>query len=411
MENAKSTFTILFVAQKGKLKANGKAPILARVTVNGEMVHLATRLDVEPERWSGKDCRCPGKSAEDKYINEMLDNFRNVIKNKYNELFFKGEKITASRLKSILTSQDSEGMKKLLALFDEYNEDYKKLVGKETTHKTYTRYVLCRRRLAEFMATKKLNDILLTDINKKFIDDFFSYLRTNDGKNGHNYHMKMIQRFRTVFNVARNNGWVQTDPFASFKMSMEQTHRQCLTIEELTTLMQKELVSERLASIRDIFVFSCYTGLSYIDVKELQKADIIEHDGKLWIDRNRIKTGNEFNVPLLDIPLAILDKYADMSSKGRLLKIPANQKVNDYLKEIAAMCGIEKPLTFHIARHTFATTVTLENGVPLETVQKMLGHKTIRTTQIYAKMTKRRIGNDMSLLANVLENGPQLAIQ
>lgn len=384
---------------------------MARVTVNGEMVHLATRLDVEPERWSGKDCRCPGKSAEDKYINEMLDNFRNVIKNKYNELFFKGEKITASRLKSILTSQDSEGMKKLLALFDEYNEDYKKLVGKETTHKTYTRYVLCRRRLAEFMATKKLNDILLTDINKKFIDDFFSYLRTNDGKNGHNYHMKMIQRFRTVFNVARNNGWVQTDPFASFKMSMEQTHRQCLTIEELTTLMQKELVSERLASIRDIFVFSCYTGLSYIDVKELQKADIIEHDGKLWIDRNRIKTGNEFNVPLLDIPLAILDKYADMSSKGRLLKIPANQKVNDYLKEIAAMCGIEKPLTFHIARHTFATTVTLENGVPLETVQKMLGHKTIRTTQIYAKMTKRRIGNDMSLLANVLENGPQLAIQ
>lgn len=411
MENAKSTFTILFVAQKGKLKANGKAPILARVTVNGEMVHLATRLDVEPERWSGKDCRCPGKSAEDKYINEMLDNFRNVIKNKYNELFFKGEKITASRLKSILTSQDSEGMKKLLALFDEYNEDYKKLVGKETTHKTYTRYVLCRRRLAEFMASKKMNDVLLTDINKKFIDDFFSYLRTNDGKNGHNYHMKMIQRFRTVFNVAKNNGWVQTDPFASFKMSMEQTHRQCLTIEELTTLMQKELVSERLASIRDIFVFSCYTGLSYIDVKELQKADIIEHDGKLWIDRNRIKTGNVFNVPLLDIPLAILEKYADMSSKGRLLTIPANQKVNDYLKEIAAMCGIEKPLTFHIARHTFATTVTLENGVPLETVQKMLGHKTIRTTQIYAKMTKRRIGNDMSLLANVLENGPQLAIQ
>ncbi len=164
------------------------------------------------------------------------------------------------------------------------------------------------------------------------------------------------------------------------------------------------------AKLRNLFVFSCYTGLSYADVQHLQKSDIVRgYDGKLWIDRQRIKTGNEFNVPLLDIPLAILEKYADTSSKDRLLDIPSNQKVNDYLKELAAMCGIEKPLTFHVARHTFATTVTLENGVALETVQKMLGHKTIRTTQIYAKMTKRRIGADMSNLANVLGQGARAA--
>ena len=144
----KSTFTILFVAQKGKLKANGNAPVLARVTVNGEMFHLATRIDVDPERWNGKECNTPGKTAEDKYVNEMLDNFRNVIKNKYNELFFKGEVITATRLKSILTFQNPE-VKKLLLLFDDYNTDYEKLIGKETSYKTYTRYVLCRRRLAE----------------------------------------------------------------------------------------------------------------------------------------------------------------------------------------------------------------------------------------------------------------------
>ena len=399
----KSTFSILFVAQRGKLKANGKAPIMARITVNRESVSLATRLDVDPARWSGKECRAMGKSSEDKYINEMLEKFRTVIRNRYDELFFRGETITASRLKAILTSQNIE-VKKLLRLFDDFNEDYQKLVGKETSHKTYTRYLLCRRRLAEFMQAKyNVRDILLSDINPKFINDFYIWLRSEDGDNGHNYHMKMIQRFRTVFKVAKDNGWVATDPFGSFKMKMEQTNRQCLTPDELKTVMNKKLPSERLEQVRDLFIFSCYTGLSYTDVQHLEKGDIVrDNAGKLWIDRERLKTGNEFNVPLLDIPLAILEKHADYSSKDRLLDIPSNQKVNDYLKEIAALCGIEKPVTFHLARHTFATTVTLENGVALETVQKMLGHKTIRTTQIYAKMTKHRIGTDMSALASKL---------
>ncbi|WP_279070697.1 site-specific integrase [Alistipes timonensis] len=407
----KSTFSILFVAQKGKLKANGKAPILARVTVNGEMVHLATRIDVDPDRWLGKECRTPGRSAEDKYINEMLDNYRNVIKNKYNELFFRGEAITAMRLKSILTSRSDEA-KRLLVLFDEFNEDYRALIGKETTHKTYTRYLLTRRRLAEFMAAKyKIKDILLSDINTKFINDFYIYLRTVDGKNGHNYHMKMIQRFRTVFKTAKDNGWVTADPFGGFKISMEETHREHLTIDELEVLMSKKMTSERLQRVKDIFVFSCFTGLAYTDVRGLKKSEVVMgNDGRLWIDTRRDKTKVAVYVPLLDIPRAILEKYADQTSHDRLLSIPANQKVNDYLKEIAAICGIDKNLTFHIARHTFATTVTLENGVALETVQKMLGHKNIRTTQVYAKMTKRRIGMEMESLAGVLDKGLQPAI-
>lgn len=407
----KSTFSILFVAQKGKLKANGKAPILARVTVNGEMVHLATRIDVDPDRWLGKECRTPGRSAEDKYINEVLDNYRNVIKNKYNELFFRGEAITAMRLKSILTSRSDEA-KRLLVLFDEFNEDYRALVGKETTHKTYTRYLLTRRRLAEFMAAKyKIRDILLSDINTKFINDFYIYLRTVDGKNGHNYHMKMIQRFRTVFKTAKDNGWVTADPFGGFKISMEETHREHLTIDQLGVLVSKEMTSERLQRVKDIFVFSCFTGLAYTDVRGLKKSEVVMgNDGRLWIDTRRDKTKVAVYVPLLDIPRAILEKYADQTSHDRLLSIPANQKVNDYLKEIAAICGIDKNLTFHIARHTFATTVTLENGVALETVQKMLGHKNIRTTQVYAKMTKRRIGMEMESLAGVLDKGLQPAI-
>ncbi len=391
----KSTFSILFVAQKGKLKANGKAPILARVTVNGEMVHLVTRIDVDPDRLLGKECRTPGRSAEDKYINEMLDNYRNVIKNKYNELFFRGEAITAMRLKSILTSRSDEA-KRLLVLFDEFNEDYRALVGKETTHKTYTRYLLTRRRLAEFMAAKyKIKDILLSDINTKFINDFYIYLRTVDGKNGHNYHMKMIQRLRTVFKTAKDNGWVTADPFGGFKISMEETHREHLTIDELGVLMSKEMTSERLQRVKDIFVFSCFTGLAYTDVRGLKKSEVVMgNDGRLWIDTRRDKPKVAVYVPLLDIPRAILEKYADQTSHDRLLSIPANQKVNDYLKEIAAICGIDKNLTFHQSRHTFATHLG-QSGVQLTTIQKLLGHQKLQTTQIYSEVDRKAITNDL----------------
>lgn len=401
--NNKSTFSILFVAQKGKLKANGKAPILARVTVNGEMVHLATRLDVDPDRWLGKECRTLGKSAEDKYINEALDNYRNVIRNKYNELFFRGEAITAMRLKSILTSRSDEA-KRLLVLFDEFNEDYKALVGKETTHKTYTRYLLARRRLAEFMAAKyKVKDILLTDINTKFINDFYIYLRTVDGKNGHNYHMKMIQRFRTVFKTAKDNGWVQTDPFGGFKISMEETHREHLTIDELGALMSKEMTSERLQRVKDIFVFSCFTGLAYTDVRGLKKSEVVMgNDGRLWIDTRRDKTKVAVYVPLLDIPRAILERYADTTSHDRLLSIPANQKVNDYLKEIAAICGIDKNLTFHTARHTFATMM-LTLGADLYTTSKLLGHADVKMTQVYAKIINQKKDDAVNLVNGLFD--------
>ena len=282
MKAEKSTFSILFVAQKGKLKSDGKAPIFARVTINGEMIHLSTRTNVEPSRWLSKEGRTPGASKEDRAINETLDNFRTLIHGKYNEFFFKGEVITAARLKAILTSQSSE-IKRLLQLFDDFNADYEKLVGSETSYKTYTRYLLTRRRLAEFMEAKyRINDILLTDINPKFINDFYIYLRTTDGQNGHNYHMKMIQRFRTIYKVAQDNGWVTVNPFGGFKIKMEDTHRDCLTLEELALIRDKKLMSERLEKVRDLFVFSCYTGLSYADVQHLQKSDIVRgYDGKL----------------------------------------------------------------------------------------------------------------------------------
>ncbi len=407
MESEKSTFAVLFVAQKGKCNAAGKAPVMARISVNGERVHLATRVYVDPAKWQSKEGRVLGKTLEDKAASDQLDAYRTRIHNTFNDLFKRGEPITAERIKRSITSQTSE-IKRLLQLFDSFNEDYRKLVGIETTHKTHSRYLLTRRKLAEFIqAQYRVSDISLTEINPKFINDFYLYLRTSEPSNSHNYHMKMIQRVRTVYNVAKDNGWVLTDPFSSFKIRMEETHRECLTGEELALLRDKKLVSERLERVRDMFIFSCYTGLAYTDLEHLQKSDIVRgEDGKFWIDRARIKTGNEFSVPLFDIPLAILQRYANRTTSGKLLAIPTNQKVNDYLKEIAAVCGIEKPLTFHIARHTFATTVTLENGVPIETVSKMLGHNSIKTTQIYARITASKIAHDMAELATKLNPAP-----
>jgi site-specific recombinase XerD len=276
----------------------------------------------------------------------------------------------------------------------------------------HTRYLLTRRRLAEFIGEKyHRKDMAVAEISPKFVNDFFVWLRNRDD-NGHNYHMKFIQRFRTVFKVAQDNGWVTVNPFGGFKIKMEDTHRDCLTSEELALIRDKKLVSERLEKVRDLFVFSCFCGLAYVDMKELLETDIVRgDDGKLWIDTQRIKTGAQVNVPLLKVPLAIIQKYAGTGRDGKLFDIPSNQKVNDYLKEIAAICGIDKRVTFHLARHTFSTTVTLSNGVPLETVSKMLGHKNIRTTQIYARITKNRISDDMNALARRLDGGASVVVE
>jgi site-specific recombinase XerD len=194
------------------------------------------------------------------------------------------------------------------------------------------------------------------------------------------------------------------NPFANFKLRFEKVNRGYLTQEELNIIMQKKFTIPRIGQVRDIFVFSCFTGLAYIDVRNLRERDVkTSFDGKLWIIKNRQKTNIQSNILLLDIPKMILEKYKGKTTEGKLLPVLSNQRMNSYLKEIADVCGIEKNLTFHLARHTFATTVTLAKGVPMETVSKMLGHTSIRTTQIYARITNSKIGNDMNELSKKLE--------
>ena len=205
-----------------------------------------------------------------------------------------------------------------------------------------------------------------------------------------------MQFFKRIILIARNNGILIGDPFANYKIRLEKVDRGYLSEDEIKIILKKKMVSERLEQVRDVFIFSCFSGLAYVDVANLKEDNIRKSfDGNLWIITKRQKTNTDVNVPLLDIPKMILEKYKGKLPNGKVLPIISNQKLNAYLKEIADVCGIKKNLTFHLARHTFATTTTLAKGVPIETVSKMLGHTNIETTQIYARITNNKISNDM----------------
>lgn len=235
-----------------------------------------------------------------------------------------------------------------------------------------------------------------------FLHNFEIYLMTSCNCK-ENTTAKFLQRFRTIILMAKNNGWIHADPFANFKIRFKKTDRGYLTQEEVDAIMEKEFASERLERVRDIFIFSCMTGLAYIDVKNLRTSNIrTSFDGGVWVMGKREKTGVSYNVPLLDLPRRIIEKYSGKIPGDKALPVMSNQKMNEYLKEIGTLCNIPKNLSFHLARHTFAT-LTLTKGVSIESVSKMLGHTNIKTTQIYARITDVKVSNDMASFAQKLE--------
>jgi site-specific recombinase XerD len=242
--------------------------------------------------------------------------------------------------------------------------------------------------------------INVSRIDHGFITEFEYYLKTVR-QCSHNTSLKYITNFKKIVRICIANGWLNRDPFVSYKARLKQIDRECLTEQELTAIIEKQFDSVRLEQVRDIFIFCCYTGLAYSDVKKLSSEHIIIGiDGERWIKLNRTKTDTRSSIPILPRASSILAKYANnlkCISSGRVLPVLTNQKMNGYLKEIADLCGIRKNITSHLARHTFATTVTLTNGVPLESVSKMLGHKSIKTTQHYAKIIDRKVSDDMTI--------------
>lgn len=399
----RSTFKVLFFVKRNAAKKNGNAPIIARITIDQIVAQFNTKLEINPINWSVSAGKAAGRSAEAVSINSMLDSIRSSVHQHYHSLLEMDGYVTAERVKNAFLGKIERG-KTLIEFFEMHNEQYLQKVKMNTTDKTYSRYELTKKRLIEFMKLKySVSDMLIKEINVVLIDNFLLHIKNHYGCT-HNTAMKFVQRFRTVVNFAKNTGLVTADPFGNYKVKFEQTDRDYLTMEEITAIYNKKFTSKRLEQVRDLFIFSCYTALSYIDVCELTQENIrTSFDGNLWIMTKRHKTNVASNIRLLEVPKAILEKYKDKLPNGMILPIISNQKVNDYLKEIATICNINKNLTFHVARHSCATSVLIANGVPIETVSKILGHTNIRTTQIYARITDVKVSNDMELLAQKLD--------
>ena len=371
----KSTFKVLFYLKKGSEKRNGEVAIMARITVDGKICQFSTKQNILPENWNVKAGKATGKAAGQ--INKMLDDVKASLNHIYHEQQRRDNYVTAEKVKNEFLGH-SENHATLLDLFVKHNNDVKQLIGISKSASTYQKYEVTRKHLEKFLMYKyKLSDIALQEINLMFITDFEVYLKTI-GKCNSNTTAKFMQFFKRIILIARNNGIITGDPFANYKIRIQKVDIGYLTEEEIEKILKLNLVSERLEHVRDLFIFSCFCGLAYIDVAGLRKEHIRKSfDGNLWIMTKRVKTGTNVNVPLLDIPRMILNKYKNKLPNGKIIPIISNQKLNSYLKEIADLSRIRKNLTFHQARHTFATTTTLSKGVPIETVSKMLGHTNI----------------------------------
>ena len=401
----KTKVSILFYAKKAKAAANGLVPIYTRITINGKRIELSTNRFIEISKWSTEAGKMKGTSEEARSINNHLDLLKNQIRDAEMELIYKKITITTEIFKSKLLGVD-ERARMLVPIFQDHNNKIKELVGKEYAPGTLERYTTSLKHTIEFMQWKyNISDIDITKIDHAFITDYEFWLRSVRNC-ANNTAVKYLKNFNKIIKLCLANDWLDKNPFANYKSKVKEVERVYLTEAEIQSIIEKDFKTERLSLVRDIFLFSCFTGLAYIDVKNLTKAHVSYGiDGEKWIFTHRQKTESASKIPILPVTQMIIDKYENHPqciNEDKLLPILSNQKMNAYLKEIAGVCEIEKELTFHIARHTFATTVTLTNGVPIESVSKMLGHKNLRTTQHYAKVLDRKVSDDMKILKEKL---------
>ncbi len=396
-----TSVSILFYIKRAKVNNLGVCPIYTRVTINAKRFEFSTNKSINSDKWSSEGSKVKGTSEEARTINSHLDYLKNQVLEAEKRLFKKDIKITSENLKNELFGL-TETKRMLVPIFQDHNNKIKELVGKEYAPGTLERYTTSLKHTIEFMQWKyNISDIDITKIDHAFVTDYEFWLRSVRNC-ANNTAVKYLKNFNKIIKLCLANDWLDKNPFANYKSKVKEVERVYLTEEEIQSIIEKDFKTERLSLVRDIFLFSCFTGLAYIDVKNLTKSHISYGiDGEKWIFTHRQKTESASKIPILPVTQMLIDKYENhpqCNNEGKLLPILSNQKMNAYLKEIAAVCEIEKELTFHIARHTFATTVTLTNGVPIESVSKMLGHKNLRTTQHYAKVLDRKVSEDMKLL-------------
>jgi site-specific recombinase XerD len=404
----KTNFSLLFYLKKPKNYTEGLVPIYIRITVNGQRVEVTSGKECNPKTWNVETGRLKGTREDVRTLNAYLDNLQSQIHEAHYQQTASGLKITATTLKNRLVGK-GEKFRTLIGIFKDHNRKIAALINKEYAPGTVGRYEIALRHTENFINWKyKKSDVDITDVDHDFVTNFDFYLRS-ERKCANNSAVKYIKNFGKIIRIALASGWLEKDPFTNYKAKVKRVDRGYLNQEELQCITEKILNNDRLKQVKDIFIFSCFTGLAYADVSKLKRNEIIKgSDGEMWINTTRRKTDTISRIPLLPIAFDIIQKYSDHPvclNTNKVLPIPSNQKVNEYLKEIAGICDIDKPLTFHIARHTFATTVTLSNGVPIESVSKMLGHTNIKTTQHYAKILDMKVSKDMAILKEKYKAG------
>lgn len=397
-------FSVLIWTDKRKADSKGNVPLYARITYHGKRAEISIGRKVDPKDWDAQSCYVKGTGQYVKELNKYLIQVNNDLFVAYADLKQTEEFITVEKIKQKYLGEDTI-QRQLLEIFDEHNDNIEKLLEKgseDYVKATLTKYKTVRSKTADYIKHKfRKEDIYLEVIDYAFVAGFEMYLKTEDGIE-HNTAMRYIKNLKKVVNLAVNHGWMQHNPFNLFKCTYRKVNRVELEWEEINMLADYDFKVKRLSEVRDAFLFCCYTGYAWVDLEKLTPQHMVSGvDGVKWIKTSRTKSEITANVPLIPRAIEIIERYNEHPCRiveNKLLPVNSNQKMNAYLKEVGDLAGVTKVLTTHIARHTFATTVTLENDVPLETVSKMLGHTKLSTTQIYAKMKDKKVNRDMHAL-------------
>jgi site-specific recombinase XerD len=376
---------------------------MLRININGDRVALQVHRFIKPEDWDPARYVMKGRTEAARAFNNYLEAVRLKAHKKYNELLSYTDDVTPQMLRDAILGVNTAKTRQIIDIWEGHVSDLKKLIGKENSYATYQKYNTAKNHFQAFLQKHyHVEDVSIKAVDYQMIQQYGIYLKTEKGCS-FNTATKFLQNLKTITSISIRSGWLVKDPFNGISLTLKEVDRPYLSFEELQRLIEFNSVFDRLNRVRDFFVFSCYTGLAYIDVKKLKRAEIEGNDQMgFWIRTRRQKTGGRANIPLLDIPMSIIRNYCQLElleSEDPILPILSNQKMNAYLKELADLCNIQKQLSYHVARHTFATTVTMMNGVPIETVSKMLGHKNIHSTQHYARIVDKKVGDDMKLLA------------
>jgi site-specific recombinase XerD len=400
-----TNLSVLFYTKKKVKTIKGTTPIYLRITIDGQRFETSIHRQINSDNWLAKVGKAKGFTEDVKILNAYLDTLRNKIFNYQQEIYREGNELNVETFREKWFGIKEKPVM-LVDVFLEHNRKMKLLVGKEYAQLTYIRYETTLAHTKKFLLYKYgKENIDVKKLDYSFINEFAFWLKAIRNCN-QNSTIKYLSNFKKIVNFCIQSGFIVRNPFVGFKLVKKEVVREILSKEDLEKMAAVRFPTERSGQVRDIFLFCCYTGLAYADIKKLKRSEIvIGVDGERWIFTSRQKTDTPSKIPLLPAALDILARYENNPmclNKDLLMPVLSNQKMNDYLKQIADLSGIDKVLTFHIARHTFATTITLSNGVPIETVSKMLGHKSLRTTQHYAKILDLKVSQDMQNLKDKL---------